>query len=200
MANKKYRLKFNLDNNTQVDAGIIEVPQGQKGDTGATPTISVSATVDANTGTPSVTVKKGGTIDNPTFAFTFKNLKGANGASVKTGFFPVGYIYITTSSTSPAGTFGGTWERIKDKFLLAAGNTYTAGGTGGSADAVVVEHRHLQSVSPSSGSDSGVATWQATTLYSGGNALAAHTSYEGVNGAGKNLPPYLVVYVWKRTA
>ena len=120
--------------------------------------------------------------------------------AVKTEFFPIGYIYITTSSTSPAGTFGGTWERIKDKFLLAAGDTYTAGSTGGSADAVVVEHRHVQTVAPASGGDTGVATWQATTLYNGGNKTTAYTSYEGVNGAGKNLPPYLVVYVWKRIA
>lgn len=142
----------------------------------------------AGTGTLSLPVKTG------TLALT------SDVSAVKTKFFPVGYIYITTSSASPAGIFGGTWERIKDKFLLAAGDTYTAGSTGGSADAVVVEHRHLQTVSPASGSDTGVATWQATTLYNGGNKTTAYTSYEGVNGAGKNLPPYLVVFVWKRTA
>lgn len=142
----------------------------------------------AGTGTLSLPVKTG------TLALT------SDISAVKTGFFPVGYIYITTSSASPAGIFGGTWEQIKDKFLLAAGDTYTAGSTGGSADAVVVEHRHLQSVSPSSGTDSGVSTWEATTLYNGGNKITAYTSYEGVNGAGKNLPPYLVVHVWKRIA
>lgn len=142
----------------------------------------------AGTGTLSLPVKTG------TLALT------SDISAVKTGFFPVGYIYITTSSASPAGIFGGTWEQIKDKFLLAAGDTYTAGSTGGSADAVVVEHRHLQSVSPSSGTDSGVSTWEATTLYNGGNKMTAYTSYEGVNGAGKNLPPYLVVHVWKRIA
>ena len=142
----------------------------------------------AGTGTLSLPVKTG------TLALT------SDVSAVKTGFFPVGYIYITTSSASPAGIFGGTWEQIKDKFLLAAGDTYTAGSTGGSADAVVVEHRHLQSVSPSSGTDSGVSTWEATTLYNGGNKITAYTSYEGVNGAGKNLPPYLVVHVWKRIA
>ena len=142
----------------------------------------------AGTGTLSLPVKTG------TLALT------SDISAVKTGFFPVGYIYITTSSASPAGIFGGTWEQIKDKFLLAAGDTYTAGSTGGSADAVVVEHRHLQSVSPASGTDSGVSTWEATTLYNGGNKITAYTSYEGVNGAGKNLPPYLVVHVWKRIA
>lgn len=54
-------------------------PQGPKGDTGATPNISVTASVDSNTGTPSVEVSKSGTDEAPTFAFEFHNLKGADG-------------------------------------------------------------------------------------------------------------------------
>ena len=48
--------------------------------------------------------------------------------------YPVGAIYISTVSTNPADLFGfGTWEQIKDVFLLSAGTTYTAGSTGGEA-------------------------------------------------------------------
>lgn len=47
--------------------------------------------------------------------------------------YPVGSIYMSVNSTSPASLFGGTWERIKDRFLLAAGDTYSAGSTGGEA-------------------------------------------------------------------
>lgn len=54
-------------------------PQGPKGDTGATPNISVTASVDSNTGTPSVEVSKSGTADAPSFNFAFKNLKGGGG-------------------------------------------------------------------------------------------------------------------------
>lgn len=51
--------------------------------------------------------------------------------------YPIGSIYLSENSTSPATLFGGTWTQIKDKFLLTAGDTYKAGNTGGSST-----HKH----------------------------------------------------------
>lgn len=47
---------------------------------------------------------------------------------------PVGSIYWSTNITSPETLFGGTWEQIKDTFILAAGDSYSAGSTGGEAE------------------------------------------------------------------
>ena len=52
--------------------------------------------------------------------------------------YPVGSIYMSVNSTSPATLFGGTWQRITGRFLLAAtdggssGASQAAGNTGGS--------------------------------------------------------------------
>ena len=58
--------------------------------------------------------------------------------------YPVGSIYMSINETNPSELFGGEWERIKDTFLLASGDTYDSGSTGGSADSVVVSHNHTQ--------------------------------------------------------
>lgn len=61
------------------------------------------------------------------------NGTGGTGISLE-AVYPVGAIYMSVSSGNPADIFGfGTWEQIKDRFLLAAGSSYTAGATGGEA-------------------------------------------------------------------
>ena len=45
--------------------------------------------------------------------------------------YPIGSIYCSTKSTSPASLIGGTWSAINGKFLLGTNSTYTLGSPGG---------------------------------------------------------------------
>lgn len=47
--------------------------------------------------------------------------------------YPIGSVYISFNSTNPSTLFGGTWTRLKDRFLLASGDSYAPNTTGGSA-------------------------------------------------------------------
>lgn len=52
--------------------------------------------------------------------------------------YPVGSLYWSSKSTNPASLFGGTWVQIKDRFVLACGDTYkTVGATGGALTATL---------------------------------------------------------------
>lgn len=66
---------------------------------------------------------------------TFNGAARFNGdiSSLLERVYPVGSIYMSVNSTDPGTLFGGTWQRLKDRFLLAAGDSYTAGATGGEA-------------------------------------------------------------------
>jgi hypothetical protein len=46
--------------------------------------------------------------------------------------YPVGSIYMSINEVDPSVLFGGKWERIQEKFLLAASDSYSSGSTGGS--------------------------------------------------------------------
>jgi hypothetical protein len=62
-----------------------------------------------------------------------KDVGGVDKDALLEMIYPVGSIYMSVNEVSPATFLGGTWERIKDKFLLSSGDTYGAGSTGGEA-------------------------------------------------------------------
>ena len=129
--------------------------------------------------------------------------------------YPVGAIYMSTVNTSPATLFGGTWIQILDQFLLSAGNTYTAGTTGGSAT-----HNHtlengaaLMSPRSSGGGyayakKKTVSDWMPNADCEEGDVyrdfsqwtITSGVALGGTTDNASSLPPYFVVYMWRRTA
>lgn len=123
--------------------------------------------------------------------------------------YPVGSIYMSVNSTNPSTLFGGTWQQIQGRFLFAADSKHAAGTTGG-------EETHKLTVDemPSHEHIIGRYTGDAYDVGNGGGvnrgqieAPSDRTEYTGnrVWSAGgnqphNNMPPYLSVYVWKRTA
>ena len=118
--------------------------------------------------------------------------------------WPVGSIYLSASEISPETLFGGTWEQVKDRFLLAAGDVYEPGETGGEAQHTLTKaempaHTHGYDFT----GQSDVTGVTAIRLY---DADGRRNEYQGASAsagggaAHNNMPPYLVVYVWRRTA
>lgn len=119
------------------------------------------------------------------------------------GAYPVGAIYLSVTDVNPAALFGGTWERIGGRFLLGADKTYAAGSTGGEAAHTLTvdempKHNHDVDNLNASGNATPFMTVQAQDKRGfGGNV---QTMYAGGGKAPNNMPPYLAVYMWKRTA
>lgn len=124
--------------------------------------------------------------------------------------YPVGAFYFSASSDNPATLFGGTWTQIKDTFILAAGTKYKAGTTGGEATHALTvpempNHYHDEYAGNDGGDSSapsGYIGWPSISYTSDKTWLAklAKTSGTGGGAAHNNMPPYLAVYVWQRTA
>lgn len=134
--------------------------------------------------------------------------------------FPVGAIYTATVSTNPATLLGfGTWTAFAaGKTIIGNGGGFSAGDTGGSADSIVVSHTHTAtSTVTDPGHFHSVNAGANTTasLNSGGTVnlgatntgtkttgitVATSIASAGSSGTNANLPPYIVVYMWTRTA
>lgn len=140
-------------------------------------------------------------------------------ANLRELIYPVGSIYLSTNSTNPADIFGGRWEQIKDKFLLAAGETYLAGATGGEANHTLTENElpyingsaSIRSYGTTAGvitSTSGVFSVETSDTTANGVALSTtdpgnvrnlKMSFGG-GQAHNNMPPYLAVFIWRRVS
>ena len=122
-------------------------------------------------------------------------LGGKTIAEIMLTLYPVGAVYISAVSTSPASLFGGTWEQLQDRFLLGAGSNYTAGVTGGTSKNVL-----------NNTSIPHIGTGIKYVGSGGSFSLPSGVTYsEEWLGGGTttnldNMPPYLAVYMWKRVS
>lgn len=135
--------------------------------------------------------------------------------------YPVGSLYMSLNDVNPSILFGGTWVKIEDRFLLAAGSNYEGGtenADGVSSQAVVniPAHKHLTPLM-----NNGVAfgIWTGgekeqgyaasnrlgTTGAAYSDSYTANTYYTATDGASRTvvtvpptLPPYMAVFVWQR--
>lgn len=119
-------------------------------------------------------------------------------------YFPIGYIYLSTSSINPSEIFGGVWEPIKDRFLLLAGDTYKGGKTGGEAAHKLTidempRHQPQALLNTNDSNTTGSAiNWQVVNngRFYGGDMFKTY----GGDKAHNNMPPYIVVYGWVKVS
>lgn len=126
---------------------------------------------------------------------------------------PVGSLYPSDNSTSPAELFGGTWERIEGRFIMGASDTYPAGSTGGNAIHTHELDKLVATIYPGGfyfdykyvNSD----LWESnyTNSIPSGEAPPKQKNYNsGIEVIGRptktssNMPPYYSVYIWRRVA
>jgi hypothetical protein len=171
------------------------------------------------TGTSTLT----GNVTAPTQSSSDNSTKVATTAFVTAAIatiYPIGSIYSSTVSTNPNTLFGfGTWVAYGAGRVLigqSGAGLYVAGNTGGSADAVVISHTHTATVTdpghlhtlPVPVGDA-IGGSGSTTAYRGSGTSNTSTavtgitvanSTTGVAGTNLNLSPYVVVYMWNRTA
>ena len=174
----------------------------------ATPLTTIAKVVD------SLQAQKNDRINAPSIHAVREAINN-NGLS----FYPIGSIYMSVNNVNPSTIFGGTWVQIKDRFLLASGFEYENGATGGEATHALTANEmpaHTHTVSGTAsysgkyvacsdqGETVGVETGstnifevdaQVSSLTVSGTAASA-----GGGATHNNMPPYLVVNVWYRTA
>lgn len=111
---------------------------------------------------------------------------------------------MNVNNINPQSVFGGSWEKVEGRFLLGSSTTYLLGTQGGEAS-----HTLTLSEMPShnhnfSSGQSTTFTWAESGIWIGNGTYTtinfASISNTGGNQPHNNLPPYLVVNIWKRVA
>jgi hypothetical protein len=119
---------------------------------------------------------------------------------------PVGSIYQSVEPTSPAELFGGEWQKIEDRMLIAASGTYPVKSTGGEETHTLTidempKHTHSLDSLSYSADPSAIDTNGNGVGYKKSSIYPIYAStYAGGDQPHNNMPPYYAVYTWLRTA
>lgn len=166
---------------------------------------SVSATAYLGVGQYAFAMIKQGVVLGPdSYLFDKQNVI----RSILDFFYPVGTIYTTEDKDfNPSTRWGGTWELIKDRMIIGAGNSYAVKSTGGEATHTLTgkeipPHNHTAPVRIQWYNE--VRNGVMFTGWGASNAQVdyqtQYTGYAGEGHAHNNLPPYYSAYIWRRTA
>ena len=154
-------------------------------------------------------------VDGNSYTIDATTLNGrpASDYLLKSEVYPVGSIYISLNSTNPSSIFGGTWEQIQGRFLLGVSSSHPVNQTGGEESHTLTVNEmpsHTHSLVKDSRLDTvfhiNNASFGGASSMSGngGDWLRWNPgesySYTGGNQSHNNMPPYIAVYIWKRTA
>ena len=155
--------------------------------------------------------------------FIGKNNVYVNGKTLLNLTYPVGSIYMSVNSTSPATLFGGTWQEITGRFLLAHDSSHPAASTGGEYQHTLIQDEipdyHIGNIPVPVAANHWKWNNMGIVAYNLGNASndkpgvynngsltttgGVQYSYQissyGGEKSHNNTPPYLSVYMWKRT-
>lgn len=134
-----------------------------------------------------------------TYSCNYINENGGGGGIT----YPVGAIYLSIDSTSPASLFGGSWEQITNDAYLKIVST-NAGSLGGTSS----DHKIPINSMPSHGHNVGwdkdgaySAQGYVYTVHSGGSSGAYAQAPTSNTGGGQPYYPYYYgIYVWKKVS
>ena len=133
--------------------------------------------------------------------------------------YPVGTYYYSSSSTSPASLFGGSWTAVKDAFIFGSGKNYKVGDKGGElvhtlSLSEIPHHNHSMSNTDPDvralviGGQTGTGETTAGFVAGGSNSLwngiekrrIPITDYTGGGHAHNNMPPFVTANIWRRVS
>lgn len=125
---------------------------------------------------------------------------GKVGGTIFDAVYPVGSIYLAYNHTNPGTLFPGTtWARIYGAFPWFTDGNGQIGLTGGERTVTLTEDQIPSHNHGGTYTNAGTARTHAW-LASGGSAMGYDTVNTGGGEAHNNMPPYIQISAWRRTA